>query len=507
MSGTEPRRVRADVPSWIWGNNTSAFLNEAALWQSKPDDSGYSQIQTVESYYRRRNPDLIESGLVLSPDGKERGSASWLYNFGDPSIDQPLHVKARAHPDFEAPTTGHPIVDVAEWGKRAAMFTPGPRLLDRAKEILSTLHRATLADSGESLFPQASVLAFRRTPALLHRVKLSAVLLRLSNDSRLREGDPSELKKLAKDAKPAFGAGSELTSGLLVMDAYIQPLLAAMTPHVWGFAVPRIGGILVFSYGRAVSGTRRWPSGLLDTLHLPGRADSVEVTEFRDPEAPERATHWWAHALNSLFGTITDPVTFATRSAAYDIDLAFQTVLTVEQIFRRVASSQMADGDVYGRRAAMFSAIDALEGMTGYPVARMLSPDHARETLRRVESAIPQPAGEVLLPAARRAVAGLESVEAGFYLRNPDGRIPTGPDQQPLEPEAAAAKYMYLLRNATHGFSGKQALKGGGAVLLAAHTGDVHHDTGLLGWLYILDVLADPDRLRKVLRARASRNA
>jgi hypothetical protein len=53
--------------------------------------------------------------------------------------------------------------------------------------------------------------------------------------------------------------------------------------------------------------------------------------------------------------------------------------------------------------------------------------------------------------------------------------------------------------------SGKQALAGDGAALLTAHTGDVHHDVGLLSWLYLLDVLAHPDRLRQMLSKRARR--
>lgn len=208
-----------------------------------------------------------------------------------------------------------------------------------------------------------------------------------------------------------------------------------------------------------------------------------------------------------MFAVVTDPVTFADSSGALDINLAFQTLLTVEQIFRRVGSSQMADGDLFGRRAAMFSAIDALEGLTGYSPSLMLSPAHASNILARVETAVSGPAAEILLPAARRAVTALEDVAAGFYLRNLDGTIPVGPGRESLDPRIASGKYIYLLRNSTHGFSGKQALAGDGAALLAAHTRDVHHDVGLLGWLYLLDALAHPDRLRQMLSKRARRRS
>ncbi|WP_157283420.1 hypothetical protein [Oerskovia turbata] len=43
------------------------------------------------------------------------------------------------------------------------------------------------------------------------------------------------------------------------------------------------------------------------------------------------------------------------------------------------------------------------------------------------------------------------------------------------------------------------AKKQKGARLLVAHTGNVSHDIGFLAWLYLLDLLAAPDRLRKIL--------
>ncbi|MFJ3405369.1 hypothetical protein [Promicromonospora sp. NPDC090134] len=386
------------------------------------------------------------------------------------------------------------------------MFIPGTRLLEQAEAVWDALrHKVVFEDSGEEVFPRASILGLRRSQSLVHRVKLLSVLLRVANDERLRDGDQAELRKLLGRGEVVFGAGSDLTGGVMMFDAYLHPLMAALTPHVWGFPIPRVEGILVCSFGRAVPGTSESKSGLLDALYIPGRHDPVEVREFVDPSAPELALHWWANALNRMFGVVTDPVTFANRSAVFELDLAFQAAATVEQVFRRVGSSQMADGDLIGRRAAMFNAIDAFEGLTGQNVTLMLTPSHARKTLTRLESTINGPAAEILLPVARRATAALEAVASGFYLRNPDGAIPVGSDRPALDPGEATAKYMYLLRNSTHGFTGGRALGKDGAALLAAHTGVVHHDVGLLSWLYLLDLLANPDRLRQVLGNQARR--
>ena len=497
-----PTRVQVDVPPWIWGSNIPGFLADAAFRRSTRADGGLSEIQTDEAYHRRA-PVLVESGPVLSAAGRTQGSADWLAGFDEPSIEGPVYDALKDHPHWIAPSSGHPLIDVVEWSKRAAMFIPGVDLLDQAREIQAALLKATIDGTDERAFPRANILAIRRSRSLVYRVKLQAVLLRVTADERLRGGAPSELKSLASNGELVFGAGNDLTTGVMILDAYLLPLLAALTPHVWAFPVLRVNGTLVCSFGRAVSGVRQQPTGLLDTLYLPGRAEAVDVVDFIDPSAPDVALHWWAGALNQMFGVITDPVTFANRTATFDVDLAFQTTLTVEQIFRRVGSSQMADGDVFGRRAAMFNAIDAFEGLTGYNTSRMLSPDHARKTLERLEANVPAPAAEILLPAARRAVAALEDVASGFYLTNTDGTIPVGPTRPALQPQVAAAKYMYLLRNSTHGFSGKQAHAEYGAALLGTHTGDVHHDVGLLGWLYLLDLLSDPRRLRRILSGQA----
>lgn len=499
--------VRVELPEWIWGNNISGFLVKADLRRSRTDGTGYSELQTMDSFLRRKTPALVQSGPVLSAAGKPQGSAEWLTSFDDPSVESSVYERIKDHPSWTTPPAStSPLVEIVQWAQRAATFIPGTRLLEQAEAVLDALtHKVVFENSGEEVFPRASILGIRRSQSLLYRVKLLSVLLRVANDEQVRNDGPAGLLKSMERGEVVFGAGSELTEGVLLFDAYLLPLMAALTPHAWAFPIARANGTLVCSLGRAVAGTSASKSGLLDTLYIPGRRDPVKVREFVDPSAPELALHWWGDALNRMLGVVTDPVTFANRSAVFELDLAFQTMATVEQVFRRVGSSQMADGDLIGRRAAMFNAIDAFEGLTGQNVTKMLTPSHARKTLGRLESTINGPAAEILLPVARRATAALEEVASGFYLRNLDGTIPVGPSLPALEPGVATARYMYLLRNSTHGFAGGKALGKDGAALLAAHTGAVHHDVGLLGWLYLLDLLAYPDRLRKVLSNQARR--
>lgn len=69
-----------------------------------------------------------------------------------------------------------------------------------------------------------------------------------------------------------------------------------------------------------------------------------------------------------------------------------------------------------------------------------------------------------------------------------------------LSPEAAAAEYIRVLRNATHGHgSNREAARGRTNALLAQHDGELPHDLALLGYPYLLDLLNNPSGFRRTL--------
>ncbi|GAA1025653.1 hypothetical protein GCM10009557_00400 [Virgisporangium ochraceum] len=56
--------------------------------------------------------------------------------------------------------------------------------------------------------------------------------------------------------------------------------------------------------------------------------------------------------------------------------------------------------------------------------------------------------------------------------------------------------YVKVLRNATHGHGAKHANKIEITnALLAHHNGELPHDLGLVGYLYLLDLLGNPEAL------------
>ena len=152
----------------------------------------------------------------------------------------------------------------------------------------------------------------------------------------------------------------------------------------------------------------------------------------------------------------------------------------------------------------MFSVLDSLQRLNGWDLITMFRASHAESVLAGLEDSLNGPEAEILLPMARRAVESVRTMQSGFFLRRQLGT----PDVElllddgavrHLSLEEAAASYLKLLRDATHGHGGQGRAAGQTAALLAHHDGDVPHDIGLLAYLYLLDILVQPHRVRRCL--------
>ena len=209
-------------------------------------------------------------------------------------------------------------------------------------------------------------------------------------------------------------------------------------------------------------------------------------------DSPRDAVRWWSTRLNALFGAVSDPVTFRTADGVYDGTSHFQAALTIEQLFRRVHSALMSHRDTHARRVLMFSTMDTLTSLTGHDATLLFTLSHARGVLKRLEASMSSPAQEILLPNARAAVDALEGAQSGFHLVSDENRVSLG--DRSLSLEVATAKYLTVLRNATHGHGSNRASgREDGQRLLASHTGVLPHQLGLLGFLYLLDYLVQID--------------
>ena len=151
----------------------------------------------------------------------------------------------------------------------------------------------------------------------------------------------------------------------------------------------------------------------------------------------------------------------------------------------------------------MFSTMDTFENLLGRNILDLCHPTQAARALSRLRETIPSAAQPVLLPAADRAVNAVAAVGAGFFLTDREDRIDRGDGKFPMTRDDATAQLLKLLRNATHGHGpqkgGKRRMDMSNQ-LLARHDGNVPSDVALLGHLYLLELLSEPDRLRRILR-------
>ncbi|HLK16510.1 MAG TPA: hypothetical protein VKT78_17010 [Fimbriimonadaceae bacterium] len=170
------------------------------------------------------------------------------------------------------------------------------------------------------------------------------------------------------------------------------------------------------------------------------------------------ATAWWVQQLDLLLGQITDFANYVDGGGEYEPRQQIETVLSLEQLGRRVSGVLSNDRDKATQRALCFDALDTLEGLDLVNFEHACTLSHAERVLKDLESVIPNDAGDLLLPPARRSVEALRAVPQGFFMT---GHMKAGgmelPDRRgnlqvrPLE--EAAAIYLRILRNGHHGFT------------------------------------------------------
>jgi hypothetical protein len=206
-----------------------------------------------------------------------------------------------------------------------------------------------------------------------------------------------------------------------------------------------------------------------------------------------------------MFGVLSDPAVYTNSDHDYMPSKHLHAQLSVEQLFRRTASIQRAHRDTDARRVLLFTTLDTLERVTSRTLTTMCTLSFARRTLKELRKSLSVEVAQLLLPAAERAVEALAALQDGFFLARQSGStvvdfIDTNGDPAHLSLEDAAAEYVRVLRNATHGHgSNREDAKLRTDALLAHHNGALHHDLALLGYLYLLDLLSHPEKLRRTL--------
>lgn len=502
MGPNPPTQARITLPDWLWGGDPKQLLREADYRFRAQEDGSYL-VQTIESY-RRQPPDLVRLRTIAETGTPPR----WANIEGlkervtVPTSDRVLAVLERRRSKADA--TGD-LLDVINHRQLLLYATPLKDLPAQSRSFVESLKSVRFEENPENgPFENVGLHAIDLSPVLGHRLKVPSVWLRIEQDALLGSGDAGHIGRMAADAGETFDSSSGLHSGGALFDAYLGPLLAAGTPGIWAVHVTRSFGSLLFDLGALISGTRDDAAEMLQLISVPG-ADEVVHFPRLSSSAAGSAIRWWATRLNLLFGVLSDLSTSTDAQGSYRPAKQLETLLTVEQVFRRTTSMLLAHRDTNARRTLLFSILDSLEGMRGVDFLTMCTLGHATKVLQELESEMPEPAAELLLPSARRAVQAVSKVQDGFFIRRQLGteRVElqlNASTSRSLTAADAAARYLKILRDATHGHgSNKDSSKAMTDALLAHHNGHVPHDIGLLGYLYLLDVLMHPSRVRQRL--------
>ncbi len=143
--------------------------------------------------------------------------------------------------------------------------------------------------------------------------------------------------------------------------------------------------------------------------------------------------------------------------------------------------------------------------ITGVDFDRLCTLTYARQKADDVRKHMLPSVAAVLMPAADRAVNALTAIQDGFFIQKQRGdqnvrlRQPDGHWDERL-PERAVAMLLKVFRNSTHGFGHRKGARKKielDASLLVHHHGQMPSDIVLLPYLYLLDTLCNPDRVRQ----------
>ena len=145
---------------------------------------------------------------------------------------------------------------------------------------------------------------------------MASVWLRVSSDEALGLEDISQIQATLPTGDNAFASSEGLYEGIYTLDAYIGPLLGALTPAVWSFHASRMLGTIVYTLGQPISGTTGTASELLQVLPHQANHEITRIPRL-SPGASAAAIEWWADKLNDLFALLGDLAVFTDRQGLY----------------------------------------------------------------------------------------------------------------------------------------------------------------------------------------------
>ncbi|AXN45106.1 hypothetical protein MM1218R_03171 [Mycobacterium marinum] len=381
-------------------------------------------------------------------------------------------------------------------------------LIATVEQMCATLAVLPFESTNELLFAGLSAHLVIATDLLIHRVRLPAILFRFDQD-------PDAMNTIASlgDEGGYFASSTKWFHDIISASHYFGPLLGCLAPGFWCIPTGRPPAAILFSLGTGIAGYRHTPMEPMQLLPAEGKDEPVPI-ENPTPESCRVAISWWTNRLNQMFGYLCEPTAFSNKHGIYDPYEHQHWLLTFGQVFELTTAIQTLSRNYAAQRALMNTLLDSYaDRIIDCDFEKLCTYDHAKATAEHVRSKMPESVAALLMPLVDRAVEGLRRVQDGFFFREQRGDrnvvtwIPGSNRGHHREPPRAAAILLKLYRNATHGFGGIRRPQSDKDLiaerLLAHHTGETPDDLVFLPFLYLLDTLCAPARVRETIVKRA----
>jgi len=475
--------MKFDVPPEMFGGNPAGLIDYCGLHiGSRPTGSG-----TAWEVFAGPT-DLVESQVLDGPALKR--SRYDISKIPTPAVPG-----------------GMPPELFGEFEKLAQRLDENPTLAARLERITNTLiavpdHQVpdairwgsqTLADipfthddgSTEPLFPLHSAHDIRIDPIVNRWSKLPQIFL------RLRHNTAAEVIADAK-AKPedlAFNSSGALLEGSIFGGLYFAPLLGSMSPSMWGIGAPRIGQVIIYTFGKVIGGNglgaRRDQRDSLQILthHTPSHefdTNSLDQTTLHKAAFSE-AVDWWAGRINKTLLDIYSPTTYIDGNEFYLPAVHQRWMLNFEQLLSRISAIVRHPLDQAAQLMLMFPAMDILGDSFAASggIAQLMLPSRIRKAIEEIEEHVPDRIKPLIMAPTYRALEAADQVADEFLVPSPNPDATT---------ESRLRHLWNARRNTTHGFNAN-------AEILAEHSGRLPADIVLVPMVYLLDIVTDRQRL------------
>lgn len=341
--------------------------------------------------------------------------------------------------------------------------------------------------TSEPLFPQHSVHDIRINEIVYRWAKLPQIALYLRHHSLATIVEESKATPL----EPIFQASAALLEGSIFGGLYFAPLLGNLCPLMWGIGAPRLGQVIIYTFGRIIGGRGLGASrDQLDSLHLlTHHVSSYDFDTNHPDETPlhkavfSEAVDWWASRINNTLVDIYSPTTYVDGAGFYVPEAHQRWMLNLEHLLSRISAILRHPRDQSAQLLLMFPAMDLLGDafIASNGIGQLMIPSRIRKRIKMIEDRVPDRIKPVIMAPAYRALTAAEQVSSGFFVPspNPDATI-----------ESRLIHMWNARRNSTHGFNNN-------AEILAEHTGRLPADIVLVPMVYLLDILTDREHLLK----------